>query len=347
MKVYKFRSIDNKKILKRDLDSFQENKFYAPNFKNLNDKFEANFDEIISDSVNLLGNTFNTDTSDIKKSINEVISYKEKLGVFCLSKNCFSEPLWAYYASDSKGYCIEYDLEKLKGITKNRDFSIELVLNYYDEKPIITVHDIMSKNLIPKMFASKKKCWEHEEEIRIIFDSAGLKEHHESAITGIYFGSDASEKLIEKIKSKFIDREITFYKITVNSQKNKLEKELINKNTKKFKYNIDNFNFKLVKTVDSTAMSYYLHIEENYNINELQNLAMAFQERNYYKPSNIYFINNLEVLEVIEKYPKNNHEYLKYAESVVADFQNGSLEVFEYPFKDSRYIELINQQGKV
>lgn len=340
MKVYKYRSVNDKEILNRDINSFKKNQFYAPNFKSLNDKFEANFDEIISNVINILGKVFSADTSELEKNITEIISYKEKLGIFCLSKNRFSETLWAYYSNDNKGYCIQYDLDKLEGKIINRDFSTLLDVQYSDEKPVITIPDIQNGKLITKMFATKKKRWEHEEEIRLIFDTVGFKEHHESAITAIYFGCDANDEFIEQIKSEFINRDIVFYKIIANSQTNEFEEEIIGQSFKTYKQNINSFNFSIAKMIENTANSYYIHIKENYELEDLQQLAIAFKERYFYKPSNIYFINNLEVLDIIEKYPKNDHEYLKFADSVVADFPHDSSEIYQYPFKDFRYYKI-------
>lgn len=342
MKVYKYRSVVDNDIISRDINSFKSNQFYASNFKNLNDKFEANFDELISDTIDIIGTVFSTETTDFKNIFAQIISYKEKIGIFCLSKNPFNETLWAYYSSDNKGYCIQYDLEKLIGKTINKEFSTVLEVEYCNGKPVVTFSDFQKANMISKMFATKKQRWKHEEEVRLIFDNIGLMKHHESAITGIYFGCDANDKFIEKIISEFKDRDIIFYKIIVNSNTNEFEEEIIAKNFKNYNYDIDIFKFNLVKTIDFTAISYYLHIQENYTQEQLQHLALGFKERNFYKPSNIYFINNLNVLDIIEKYPKSDQEYLHFAESIVADFSHDCFELCLYPFKDFRYEQITN-----
>ena len=45
------------------------------------------------------------------------------------------------------------------------------------------------------VFGVKKENWKHEEEIRLIFNNSSLKSHHESAITGVYFGCHATEDI--------------------------------------------------------------------------------------------------------------------------------------------------------
>lgn len=345
MKVYKYRGVLNNDNLKRDLKTFLNNEFYASKFDTMNDKFEANFDEIITDTVTYFEKVFNIDATNVKKGIEKIIESKNKLGIYCLSKTYKNETLWAYYADNNKGYCIEYDLEKLKDKTRNLDFFSVADVNYTDNKPVITVLDINSKNVINKMFATKKKRWSQEEEIRLLFDNFGLKKHHQSAITAIYFGCDSSDELIENLISEFDDRDIDFYRMITNFNSNEFERKLIHKNVRKLNFNIDKFNYKLVKTIDNPVVTnYYLYTEKEYDLQDLKELSLAFKEKYSYKNCNIYFINNLEVIEIIEKYPKDDNEYIKFAESIIADFPfDCDGKIFPYPFKDWKYKELISK----
>jgi hypothetical protein len=201
------------------------------------------------------------------------------------------------------------------------------------------------KRHLIKMFGTKKNRWNHEEEIRLIFDNSGLKDHHESAITGIYFGCDVSDDLILEYSKEFSNRNIDFYKMEVNLQSNELERILIHKNEKKLKFDISKFDFELVKTIDNPSISnYYLYTRKNYNLEELKELAQAFREKFSYKSCNIYFIDNLDILDIIEIYPKNDIEYVKFAESIIAAFPfDCDDEIFSYPFKDWKYAELIKK----
>ena len=333
------------KILERDLNTFLANKFYASTFETMNDKFEANFDEIITETFVSLEKLFNIKVSDLKKRIQEITKFKDTLGIYCLSKTYLSETLWAYYADNNRGYCIEYDIYKLKDKTQNFDFAYEVDVNYSDEKPILTINDINNQIAINKMFGTKKKRWSQEEEIRLLFDNSGFKTHHHSAISAICFGCDASNELIEKFIQKFENRNISFYKMKINYQTNGFERELITKNIMKLNFDINKFNYQLVKTIDnSTVTNYYLYTEIKYNLNELKELALSFKEKYSYKNCNIYFINNIEILEVLEKYPKSDSEYVKFAESIIADFPfDCNDEIFSYPFKDWKYEELITK----
>lgn len=223
MKVYKYRGIESN-CLERDIITFSNNKFFAPKFENLNDPFEANFNEIISETLENINKLFSYDVNDVKDNLNNLIDFKNKLGIFSLSKNAFSEQMWAYYASSNKGYCIEYEIEKLKDKNQNFDYFRQLEVKYTDDIPTLDITDLYSKseNMLIKMFGTKKNNWKHEEEIRLLFDESFLKNHHFSAITAIYFGYQASEDIKNKIYENFTDRDIEFYEIIPSKVNNRI-----------------------------------------------------------------------------------------------------------------------------
>ena len=343
MKVYKYRSND-KRFIKRDLNTFSENKFFASTFENLNDPFEANYNELITESAKILEDLFNVSTKEILKAFDEIIKLTGKLGIFSLSKNVLSEQMWAHYSNNNYGYCIEYDLDKIIERNQNFDLGFQFEVSYKDILPIITIDDIRTQNTPIKMYGNKKEMWSYENEIRLIFDSSSLKEHHESAITGIYFGYKADNKLIAKFKKKFKNRDIVFYQILPNRKSNFLEYDVIENFSRKLFFNLDKFNFEVIQTKTNSAVSsYYLYLEDNYSKVELIDLSKAFLEKFSFKPSNLYFLNSKseKTIELINKYPKSDDEYIYWAETVLADFPfDGDEEIFMYPFKDFHYCKL-------
>lgn len=343
MKVYKYRSNDEN-FLERDIATFSQNKFFASTFENLNDPFEANFNELITESVTIFEKNYKINADEVRKSFNEILQYKYKIGIFSLSKNVLSEQMWAHYSNSNNGYCIEYELDKINERNLNYDLAYKFDVIYKDILPVLTIDDIENEKLPSKMFGSKKEAWSYEKEIRLIFDSASLKEHHESAITGIYFGYKAESGLIEKLKDKFSNRDIIFYKIRPNIRSNFLEFDEICRFNRKLKFDLEKFEFELIKLRNNTAVnSYYLYVRNTYNQEELKELSKAFLEKYNYKPSNLYFLNSKSkrTMELIDKYPKSNEEYIDWAETVIADFPyDCNEEIFMDPNKDSLYKEL-------
>ncbi|WP_343611153.1 DUF2971 domain-containing protein [Chryseobacterium oranimense] len=181
MKVYKYRSIE-KDVFDRDFKTIESK---------LNDPFDIYFDEEISQLINILKILFPIKELDnFENQFREVLKFKEKIGVYCLSRDFLNEQLWAYYASSYSGYCIEYDLDKLMDRGQNFDFQYQFEIDYKESIPRLDINDIINikNNFIQKMFATKKSAWQHEKEIRLIFDKYGMKKFHPSAITGLYFG---------------------------------------------------------------------------------------------------------------------------------------------------------------
>lgn len=346
MKAYKYRSIEDEKILERDLNTFSENQFFAPTFEMLNDPFEANFNEVISNTANGLKDIFSISTENILECLKEVTNYKYKLGIYSLSKSWDIEQMWAYYASSNKGYCVEYEIEKLKDKTRNLDFSNQLNITYSNQRPTLNIEDINNGLILNKMFGTKKEKWKPENETRLIFDNSSLKNHHDSAITAIYFGSQTESSLIENFKNKFKNRDLKYYKILVNIEKNHLERELIFESSKMRKFDISQYKFEIIKHKNNPqAENYYIYLEDVLTTAELKEFALAFREKYCYKLCNLNIFNTLEVIDIIDEYPLKNKNYIKYAEAFIAlaDFSTEKI-IIEYPYKDFYYKELIEQK---
>lgn len=344
MKVYKYRGIESE-ILERDLKTFVSNQFFAPKFEMLNDPFEANFKEIISNTLNVINSIFSVDSEKIKTQLKEVIDYKDKLGILSLSKNCYSEQMWAYYASSNRGYCIEYDLEKLKDKTQNFDFSKQLDIVYSDHIPTLGIDDLKNDLMFQKMYGVKKKNWQHEKEIRLIFDNSSLKKHHESAITAIYFGYQANENTISSIIEAFKNRDVKFYKIKLNKEKNKYEDLLFSEAKRQLQYDIDKFNFDIISYKDGSVVeNYYIYLKDKVDSNGLKDFVFAFREKYCYKPSNLNIFDSPNISDLIDKYPLKGKEYIRYADSFIAlaDFSTEDF-IFEYPYKDWYYKEQLTE----
>lgn len=347
MKVYKYRSNDER-YLERDLNTFSQNKFFASTFENLNDPFEANYNELITKTSKILERLYNVSAKDILNSLEEIINYREKLGILSLSQNILSEQMWAHYSNSNCGYCIEYDLDKIKERSQNYDLAFNFKIKYNDILPVVTIHDIKNGSMAIKMFGTKKESWEYEKEIRLIFDSASLKEHHESAITGVYFGYKAEKTLIEKFKNKFNNRDITFYQIRPNRNSNTLEFDEIEHFSRKLLFDLNRFNFEIIKIKNnSTIINYYIYLKDIYSKDELKELSKAFLEKHNFKQSNLYFLNSKSsfTLELIDKDSKSESEYIIWAETVIADFPfDSDDEIYIDPFKDWYYDEIKNKK---
>ncbi len=339
MKVYKFRGVEK---LDRDIETFAKNQFFASNFSEFNDLLEANFNERISQITDIISKSFNVNGEEIKRNLKELIDFKRKIGIYSLTKRFCNEQMWAYYASSHKGYCIEYDLNKLVDISQNRDFVKQVEVVYQDKITTLDTLDITSKTMIDKMFGVKKVNYFPEEEIRLLFNSFSLKNHHQSAITAIYFGHQSSNELKESFYEKFTNRDVKFYEITPSLENHKLERKLIKEFNSKSIFDLNKFNYKILSYEDSGHFEiYFIELFGETTTEILEEFSLAFKEKVCFKQCRIYIFNNSNIKELITKYPLEDKEYIQFAESLIA-ISDFSCENFldEFPFKDFKYNEL-------
>jgi len=346
MKVYKYRTVDEK-IFERDFKSLSEYCFYAPNYANLNDPFDIYFNEEISQMISILRTIFpNQELDDFEKNFMEVLNFKEEIGVYCLSKDFLNEQLWAYYAGSYSGYCIEYDLEKLIDKEQNFDFQYKFEIDYTDNVPTLSIDDLsnLQNGFIKKMFATKKSAWKHEEEIRLIFDNFGVKKFHPSAITGIYFGIKTPEIIKESFYGLFKNLDVKFYEIFPSNFK--LDFKLINETRRELKYDVTKFDFEiLLHKIDMLHESYYIFYKGSKVDSKIKEFVLAFREKFCIKESTIYVFDNKEIGNLIDVYPKNDNEYIKYADSIITVSDDWDESIINNPFKDFKYDEILKNKS--
>lgn len=244
MLVYKYRG----GAFKRDLESLQKDQFWASNTQQLNDPCEGlvsinNYEKQI-ETLKLIFPQQAKHTVMLNQCFQNIIDMKDqKLGIFSLSKNYNDELLWAHYADSHKGFCIEYELNKLlKGQNpKHRYFDV----TYTDNLPNISLSDILSKeddnSLIRMMLGYKAKKWEYENELRIITENYGLNSYDYRAVKSIYFGLRISDSEITKIMDTMKGRNIRYFKMKLKPNSFQLDAIQIEDKfptKKRYKYSI-------------------------------------------------------------------------------------------------------------
>lgn len=319
MKVYKYRSIDEK-AFERDFKTLRENCFFAPNYAHLNDPFDIYFNEQITPVIKTLRAIFpDNSISNFENELRKTLDFKERVGIYCLSKDFLNEQLWAYYASSYFGYCIEYDLNKLTDKSQNPDFECQLEIHYEDDIPTIGIDDIKNtESFIKKIYAIKKSTWKHEDEIRLIFNNNGLKKNHSSAITGIYFGFRTEQVIKESFYDLFKNNDVKFYEVFPSNFR--LERKLIYETKRSLKYKINKFNFEFLREPRENRWEqiFEVHYKGNSNDpNEIKEFVQAFKEMYCFKKSTLYIFNNKEVVSLLDTYPMNEDQHIEYNKSTI------------------------------
>lgn len=162
--------------------------------------------------------------------------------VICLSGRKDINSLWAHYADNHKGICIEYDLINTKTeLFKNLCFPIEYIGEFdstYDVKSLFETNS-MDLNIKLKPLLIKAGDWGYEEEWRIIFDDSIISDYnvdfepYEPYVKflrpqAVYMGIAISNKDEKTIKNICKLKKIPLFKAVKSKEKYKFDfKEVI------------------------------------------------------------------------------------------------------------------------
>lgn len=294
--VYKYRAnlFDKEKKIRQDTKSLLDGEFFASPFKSLNDPFEGSID-------------LPTSKKD-EHWVTPLIQKIYKAGIYSLAKPLKEEEfpsnelMWAHYANAHQGFCIEYDLEKLTegSYVKGFDLSNSIHVAYESESPAIVENDSIFK-VHKKAFGTKSKYWEYENEVRLVFDSRGVKPIANEAIQSIYFGLNIGYNERQAIIDALKGNKISFFQI--------------NRVGYLYKLIATELNFDIEYEIVSTRHN---HRVENYTIlyrssckdkNSMDSFIRELRKK-YTKPTNFTIIDDIRVNEIIEKH-----------KSVITDFE--------------------------
>ena len=162
MNGYKYRAniaVNDKGNL-RDIETLIKDELWASSLTDLNDPFEATYIDNIERALALFESVFGANIKDVKKYWEELILFKNNIGIYSLALSQADYPdnelMWAHYANSHKGFCIEYDIEKLQD-SENYTFDVNrMKIEYKNEPPIIGLDDIYNKDgFLIKMFGTK------------------------------------------------------------------------------------------------------------------------------------------------------------------------------------------------
>lgn len=221
MRTFKYRGGADD-IFERDLKSLDENYFWAPTRHDLNDPFEGLYDKSFLDNqldalstLFIFNSKIEQSFSSVKSSFDELTSYVDKAGIYSLSNTPLEELLWAHYGYSHKGFCIEYDIDKLIEFGKH-DYK-KITVEYSDTPAKLEINDIANigdgSDFLKKILGFKSLAWKYENEVRVISSRPGKQEYDYRAVKSIYFGLRMSDNHKHKLMRILKNRDIEFYQI--------------------------------------------------------------------------------------------------------------------------------------
>lgn len=221
MTVFKYRGA-SKETFQYTLDGLINDYFWAAEKSTLNDPYEGFVDsETMINQINQAVNLFFKNNKSIQNALvnaqnvlSGFLSFTDSAGILSLSKDPLNELLWAHYANEHRGFCIEYDRRYLTRFYRN-EFMFDV--DYKENPSSISASNFgieMEKtNLIKKVIGTKSTKWKYEQEVRLVTSKFGKHQYDYRAVKSIYFGLRMSEDQKQKIMISLQGRDIKYFQI--------------------------------------------------------------------------------------------------------------------------------------
>ena len=166
----------------------------------------------------------------IKDKINEI------LGISCFAKRNDNILMWSHYADKHTGFCVEYDLSKMKSqeaklmlypviYSKKRPLLPLSMFDFSDIKDVKVAEGVFPYADIAESLLTKSDIWQYEEEWRIIHTLSNLDEQRlfEDIITGVYLGANISKENERIIREKAIHKGVPIKRMRLLDDKYELK----------------------------------------------------------------------------------------------------------------------------
>lgn len=205
---YRYRSLGPEwplDILDRELDAIVNPYIWCSDFLNLNDPMEGYFAL--------------TSRLQKKSGSDEVLSAitngKTDVGIASLSDTFANDLMWAHYASNWTGICIEYRAKRLIAALPNAATVVRMA---YNDKPAeVGLGD--SENIteaVKKAFSQKKYNWAYEREWRVLGNKGRNRITDKKAIRRVYLGPRLGHEHSIHIRTTLKKAGVGFRVIKVN-----------------------------------------------------------------------------------------------------------------------------------
>lgn len=157
----------------------------------------------------------------VQKGIIEGI--RQDIHIFCFSEVWDSVLMWAHYADNYNGYCIEYDTNYFSEYLTDKLYPV-----LYEEEYIDITENLIHSNDNVGMICllAKAKDWFYEKEWRIIWTGQGAR-NQKKAIKAIYIGRNCSSEIHKKIEQWGKENNKEIYSVRASDKQYKLEADRV------------------------------------------------------------------------------------------------------------------------
>lgn len=182
-KLYRYRSIAN---LQREVDAIAKGYLFCSSYKKLNDPMEGLYtsSQVLKESANY------------QAVRNAIRDDKTQIGICSFSETYDHELMWAHYANQFSGICIQYSLPRL---LTHLPADVHFSRMFYDERGPTVFRSSKPPIELAKMVLSYKNYrWLYEREWRMFADQGKVSYSKSNCVTHVYIGNrvKTAERLV-------------------------------------------------------------------------------------------------------------------------------------------------------
>jgi Protein of unknown function (DUF2971) len=188
---YAIRDRDKQRIRALELDALTAPYLWCSAFHSMNDPMEGSY------ALNR-----EKGKGDAYENARQFIYHRKiSLGICSFSETNNNSPMWAYYADQFRGICIEYDLQALlNSLGDCCDEGLALVrMTYSEDLYQLSVNADSHETAAQQILSFKSHRWLHEREWRLFKDGPGKLEIEPRCISHVYVGDRMEQKEIQRL----------------------------------------------------------------------------------------------------------------------------------------------------
>lgn len=222
-------------IAKNQISALAQRKLWYSKPAGFNDPFDTRFyvDGELRKYVNVndttkINHAFNENMSSavVKKKVSleqDLINFTkeiEDLGILSLAESNKNLLMWAHYADDHKGMCLEFTRKKNNLFSDDKSVH---KIHYSESHPTLRAKalsdPIATEASKRRILYTKSSHWEYEEEWRHIVDSGNMLYSWPGSLKTVYFGCKTDLKDVHLIKTVINNSAVKFYQANLNASK--------------------------------------------------------------------------------------------------------------------------------
>jgi len=214
--LFRYRPLEDD-LLARELEALKNAYLFAPAFGKMNDPMEAFYetggigDQFVDEILRPSG----VSTQAFYKPLKEMT---DRFALISISTTHEYLPMWAYYASNFAGMCLEFSTAQLSTGDLKGEHLLEVEYVTSPASPI-NLTDVLANDQtarVVKRLAQKRIEWCHEEEWRFVTGEVGRKHYLDDALSRVYVGPRANPSHVAAICETLAGRPVEILQGEIN-----------------------------------------------------------------------------------------------------------------------------------